>query len=34
MSAAARSIEIVFADRLDDKLSLLANHYSHSGKRS
>jgi class 3 adenylate cyclase/tetratricopeptide (TPR) repeat protein len=28
---AARSIEIVFADRLDDKLSLLANHYSHSG---
>jgi len=28
---AARSIEIVFADRLDDKLSLLANHYSQSG---
>jgi class 3 adenylate cyclase/tetratricopeptide (TPR) repeat protein len=28
---AARSIEIVFADRLDDKLSLLANHYGHSG---
>jgi tetratricopeptide (TPR) repeat protein len=28
---AARSIENIFADRLDDKLSLLANHYGHSG---